>query len=403
MLDKEAVFKYHVPGVKELLNPGNDLWDRPLMGEAHHLEASADSFSPGGVTIGDFFESAKIFLRSDEYAALRKGAAFYLGRDPSVSKIDSIDIFLEKHGAFYHPSKVEVKLDACETLAFVLNAAVSSAGLSLIEQEYQCLERLNLLEGSDSCIPRVFGMDILNSKENEIGFFLARWFQGFKEFHITDSPEKEEIALWRADGGLIPVPYPAYFSIFEQASRILTRLYNVTTFEQVFPWHHAAGDFVVKKNKEVFDVRLITVRRYASMVETDSDRESPCLEDIHTGLLFFLTNLSIRMRIDRINGTGEYCFFSQDIIPFILRGFFTELSLKKIEYLPEVNLYETFFRFLLDISPQELHGIFAMLASSGSQNLPETSLIRKNIKTHVVFFRQELTEMGKKCFFIDNT
>jgi hypothetical protein len=44
---------------------------------------------------------------------------------------------------------------------------------------------------------------------------------------------------------------------------LLTAYYNIDTGEQIFPWHHAAGDFVVTPLAEGFPVKLIAVRGYA--------------------------------------------------------------------------------------------------------------------------------------------
>ena len=59
--------------------------------------------------------------------------------------------------------------------------------------------------------------------------------------------------------------------VYRQAAFILTLYYDVETFEQIFPWHHAAGDFVVKADEGAVDVRLVTARQYAPMIEPNDD------------------------------------------------------------------------------------------------------------------------------------
>ena len=48
--------------------------------------------------------------------------------------------------------------------------------------------------------------------------------------------------------------------LLRQAAMILTACYDPVTTEQIFPWHHAAGDFVIRCDKDTLSVRLITAR-----------------------------------------------------------------------------------------------------------------------------------------------
>jgi len=89
--------------------------------------------------------------------------------------------------------------------------------------------------------------------------------------------------------------------IYHQASSILTCFYDVETFEEIFPWHHAAGDFVARRANGEMDLKLVAARQYAARVGFPED--SP--QDRIMALVMFLTNLTVRMRLDRIDGVGK--------------------------------------------------------------------------------------------------
>lgn len=94
------------------------------------------------------------------------------------------------------------------------------------------------------------------------------------------------------------------------------------SFSQIFPWHHAAGDFVVRFRDPGLDVRLVTVRDFRPMFDAGAT-EAPrwFLEAL---LLFFL-NLTIRMRLDRLDGVGDLVWADQWVLLAAIEGFFQGL------------------------------------------------------------------------------
>ncbi|SLM29752.1 hypothetical protein MTBBW1_1940079 [Desulfamplus magnetovallimortis] len=362
-------------------------------------------------------------------------------------EITDVDLFLEKHGAFYHPVRVKISLRGGSWRTFALNGALSSQGLSLIEREYNLLKKL---EGKTDghLIPHVFEFGTQECRGMTIAFFLAEWFEDYREFHLTDnsgnfahssehssnssgsfadssehisnfsgkvtdspdhlsdSSEFDTLNLWNSDGTRIEYHRPEYFEIYEKASEILTTLYDLNTFEQVFPWHHAAGDFVAKPLDNGFDVKLITVRSYTSMFLSESEPTFD-KEEINKGLLLFLVMLSIRMRIDRIDGTGKYCLVHHDSINYILKGFFRALNLKRtdtvnyhIDY-QEKTITLQFAEYLELFDHKALLQILDMITDTGNPENPEFIFIKQNIHSHAKFLSQKIGESGKKCFFID--
>ena len=83
----------------------------------------------------------------------------------------------------------------------------------------------------------------------------------------------QKLVLW--DGS----PQPNYLSrqqtrhVYIEISKILTLYYNPRTYHQIFPWHHGAGDFVVRADGDRIEVRLVTVRQYGPLADPEEMSE----------------------------------------------------------------------------------------------------------------------------------
>ena len=393
------IFHYHISGLSGALGSGNPLWHTPL---DNRERADISSVSPA-FTIGDYFKYATSFIRREDAAALKRGIAFHLHREIPLEQIEEISIFLEKHGAFYHPARVQVTVQShASTLVFALNTAVSPPGISLMAAECRCLEKLVPSPSPDSPLPAVFGRGEMPFHDQSIAFFLAHWFQGYREFHATTPPDRgDRIMLWLSDGNTMSVPAAQQSVIYENAAEILTSFYNPATFEQIFPWHHAAGDFVAKEVNGSLNVKLITVRGYNALFDIDKIPEKRDMEDIFQGLLLFLVNLSLRMRIDRIDGTGEYYLLHKETVTATLTGFFRALGHKTIGGHTHGDLQKKFIQFLLQFDSDDFTHVLKLILNAHPHPDKERELIIKNLDSHTENLYHAIWCMGKNRFFID--
>lgn len=382
-------FIYRMAGVDQDLDPGSSLWHLPL-GDG----------KDSGLCLGEFFESAAGFLSVDDFRGLRRGLEFYGEGQRPGEHLLSIEIAIEKHGAFYHPARVTVTLKPGRRFSFVLNTAVAAQGIRVMENEIAALARLER-KFPAVALPRVFDSGQVESGSFDAAFFLAQWYDGYLEFHISGSPEDQHLALWMEDGRVIRLEPPGYFGIYGQAAEILTRLYDLETFEQVFPWHHAAGDFVVKPLDQGFDLGLITVRNYDSMIGVVAGDDDLDMEGINRALLLFFLNLSLRMRLDRIDGTGAFCLVDEQVIPHIVTGFLRGLESKGAGPTGESDSCRGFLEFAGRFDSTELFGILEMTVAACNRDAPEIDLLKKNLAAHARLLVPHLGEMGKKSFFID--
>jgi hypothetical protein len=167
---------------------------------------------------------------------------------------------------------------------------------------------------------------------------------------------------------------------------ILTAYYNPATFEQIFAWHHAAGDFVVKQASGRIDVKLVTVRKYAPLftgVEADT-------EAIFQTLLLFLLNMSIRMRLDRLDGIGQFVWAGTQAVRGTLLGFLDGLALQARHQLIPEQLAQYAREYIKALPKNELHDLLSAIVGRYHPQMPELDLIRSQLSSHATAIKDAI-------------
>ena len=373
-------FRFFLSGRTQPLEPDCKLWNLPLPVRREDTGINADQNYSLSVTYGDYFEAAGDFLIKNDYEVI-SNALSYVNEWTSLEQVKEIKISLEKHGSLYHPSKIEVIAEQ-SAIPFVLNVAISKTGIEYINNEYFTLKKLNS-EFSNSFTPAVYGHGDFTGRNNlQFGMFLGEWFEGYSEFHISKdhSDGKEKIFIWDNLNGNLFISEDKATEIYSQASMIMTCFYDVNTFEQIFPWHHAAGDFVVKQTGDALDVKLITVRQYAALYETDTENSNP--DPIFEGLLIFLIVLSIRMRLDRLDGTGDIVWADIIAVEGTIKGFREGIKTKTRSGVLPYNFIDKFRVYLQSISENELFELSKTIVNSFNKSAPDMPVIRRNLAKH---------------------
>lgn len=371
-------------------------WDSPIPLNRNMLEGLSANEPENLFKVGDYFESVRYFLRNQGVDPILAYASKMLGRDISKNDIETFNVFLEKHGEFYHPARIDVVING-KIFSFVLNVAISTPGKNLIKKEFNILKRLNK-KYPVSFLPEVFCQGEMQTKQNRnISMFLGEWFGGFHEFHISHDPEagKNKIKVWDPEGSLF-LSDKRTAKLYRQAAKILTMYYSIDTFEQILSWHHAAGDFVVSITGNNLDLRLITVRNYASMFRCDKNLD---IENdpgsILESLLLFLLNMSIRIRLDRLNGVGDLVWSDNIAVENCLLGFYQGLKLKYLEGL-QMGFADAFFNdYLSRFSRLTLYELSVSAVSRFYQNTEEVHIIQSNLKEHIEVLNAEIHSVIK--------
>jgi hypothetical protein len=184
------------------------------------------------------------------------------------------------------------------------------------------------------------------------------------------------MALWDSARGRYSLSELQAREIYRQAATILTMYYDVETFEQIFPWHHAAGDFVVQADKKSIEVRLITARQYAPMLEPSGGVSA------HEALLFFLLNLSLRMRLDRFDGVGPVAWADDACVDATVEGFIEGLRVKKRQRWISKHFLDEFVKHIRTFTEKDLEDRLEALVGACDQSAPDIPVIRNHLKRH---------------------
>ncbi|MFH0726283.1 MAG: hypothetical protein V2B19_08055 [Pseudomonadota bacterium] len=379
-------FHYHLPGTPQLLSAMCSAWHSPLPADRFSAEAPSSVKNSSDPTYGDYFTAARHFLAADGFATLVGAVSSRLGRSVLYEELHEIHITIVKHGAFYHPALVTVHSSG-SSLQFVLNTAVSKPGRQTMENEYPALEKLGK-SGANAYVPTVYGWGRGETRDGRpVDMFLADWFDGFHEFHLSRNATSNrlQICVWDDERGLFFLSAEEASDLYRQTAFILTACYNPRTFEQIFPWHHAAGDFVVRLDTSGLHVRLITVRQYASLFRDIeiAENESAQRKHILLGLLFFLLNLSIRMRIDRLDGTGNLVWGGEETVSAVWEGFFSGLQHSFFPWPFREDMASTVSTFLAAMPVSEVFDLARAAAGGFHPQTPERSLIDRHLLDHV--------------------
>ncbi len=349
--------------------------------------ARTPSDRSAGVTYGDGFRAVQRFLSAERWARPLQ-AVQHLTQEPiRLADIREIQIRLEKHGAFYHPFRVTLVLSD-RSLHLAVNIAVSEAGRRGIQDEFHRLRRFDT-----DRIPRVFAFDRVRlDAQRRLPLFLAEWFEDHHEFHLCRDPRDGSCkpALWLGgDRNPVFLTEGQARAAYRGVAAILTGFYGLATTERVTSWHHAAGDFVLHLlDEDHVDVRLITLRDYRPMMANPTSDPETALD----ALVVFLLDLSIRNRLDRLDGVGEIAWAEGDVVEATIEGFAQALRSRSKEF-PSEGI-GAFFRHLASYPPEEMVALFDAVVSRFPQNTPEASLARRGSQPHV---EQLLSAVQTEC------
>jgi hypothetical protein len=355
-------------------------WRMPLPLSPAGSAGSGEPPVGAEVTYGDYFTAVHRFLEGEGFIALTGALRERLGQSLTAADLGPIRIYLEKHGHFYHPARITVAV-ANRRPAFVVNVAVTKIGRSYLKADFDNIRLLND-RFPYRFLPQVYckGEATLPGRSRRLEMFLGEWLEGYHEFHLSGGPAEmnSRLVVWDPVKGAHRLSKQQWVDIFRQIALILTAYYDLETFEQIFSWHNAAGDFIVKTDAGKIDLRLITVRKYAPLFADVSGGVDTILQ----AMLIFWLNLSIRIRLDRFDGVGPFGCAGDDMVEAALNGFFDGLALQvRFGRIPK-ELPDLFAGYLKALASDDrdtlLEGIVGRLKCHPS----EKALIRKHLKRH---------------------
>jgi len=375
-------FNYFLSSIKNQVQKDNKIWK----------SAIPVSLKPPKETLGfsfsyrDYFTAARSFLSANDCKIITAAVSQSTNQSITLSDIKGVNIFQEKHGEFYHPARVETIVGE-KKYSFVLNVALSETGKNCMKREYELLQRLSI-KFKNSYIPDVYGRDEICLDHNlNIDMFLGQWFEGYHEFHLSQehAGSRKKILAWDPACGGFLLSKNQTRDLYRQAAMILTLYYDIENLNQIFPWHHAAGDFVIRIKDSQVDLKLITVRQYAPIFDHINriEEKTRSLQFIIEGMLVFFLNLSIRMRLDRLDGVGDIVWSDDCAVVETIKGFYQALALKpQVPSIPEPQA-DFFFDYLSALPESQLYDLSSSIANSYNPIAPEVPVIKDQLESHV--------------------
>ena len=334
------------------------------------------------MTLADFFHIVTNFVLGSAGPALASALSRSWGRDVTLRDIDNIIIRYEKYGTLYQIVSAEIFSGSLKDM-FTISAALAPTAQENIKMEYNLLSYINTKTGL-SYLPRVFS---INSQDIEkdgvvdtVVLSLAEWFEGYHEWHFSKDEEgKDAIVLWDMGKGNRPASDLEAYAIIREASRILTLYYDVDTSERIIPWHHGAGDFIVKTDSGNVDVRLVTARGYEAFTSSDAcDATNPLW-----GLLNFFIELTTKMRLDKLEGMGDSTWAGSAFVTAAIEGFVQAMKTKEEQGQCGAFTFADFITSAKALSQDEIEqSINSQLSEYQARDTSDYEVIKAHLKEH---------------------
>ena len=334
------------------------------------------------LTLGDFFEGIRHFVWQNQGRHLSHLLSKIQGSPVTPGDIETLVLRYEKYGTLYHVISIEAGTKK-NNLKFALSVAQFQEARETLDREFQLLGRLNQ-KYEYPYIPQAYFKDIQVVKKgpHRETFLMAlcSWFEGYHEWHFQkDHNHADAAVIWDMEKGYQSASKKEVNEIIRLASKILTLYFDPKTFQRIDPWHHGAGDFVVKKAQRGIDVRLITVRGYEPMAAFSADQSlSP-----GDALLLFFLELTIKMRLDKTEGIGSPLWASHSIISPARDGFLEALRLKENRGDISPVLVEGFIDHARGLSEEDLYSKLVQFARKYRFTDPiDYACIHQHLKKH---------------------
>lgn len=351
------------------------------------------------LTLHDYFGALQKFILSNDgkhlHAALAK---MKLQGRKKQADISEILIRSEKHGAFYHIASIEFAgLEKKKKVA--ITTALAGAAKSSLKEEFLLMQQLASM--NPDFLPRFFCREGVtwptDSGAEEFYMVLGEWLDDFHEWHLSVNPatKKQQIQLWDYKNNYRFLSDAESYELLRQISYILTCYYDPNSFCQIYPWHHGAGDFVVKAKAGTISVKLITVRQYEPLVHFVQAEEPDRL----VAAIHFLLNLSLRIRLDRLDGVGEPAWLGDVAVRAAVEGFFSGLDAasksKSFSTVPIGDLLE----ILRSFDALEVRDMYeSLLEIYADEDQDDLRLIKKKLTDHAAELHETLQNFPLKRF-----
>jgi len=342
------------------------------------------------LTLKDYFGALQKFILTDGGKHLHDVLAkMNLAVNKSPADISEIHICSEKHGAYYHIASIK-PAGLQKNAKIAVTTALTDSAKVLLKNEFSLLQKL---AGKNSeFLPALFCKKTVpwhtDSGEAEFYMVLGEWLADYHEWHLSKNPATKErqIQLWDYEKGYRYLSDDESYEVLRQAAYILTCYYDPISFRQIYPWHHGAGDFVVNTVAGI-QVKLVTVRQYEPLVHFAQAEP----HDRLVAAIQFLLNLSLRIRLDRVDGVEEPAWLDAFAVEGAVAGFFAGLGAASKTNSLAVGRLEEFLEIMRSFDTREICDMYdSLLAIYADEDQDDFFLIREKLSEHAADLQKAL-------------
>lgn len=388
------VITYHLPDLEHPIGTDDPIWSSFIPTGRDHFTGHHPKHTDASIRYGDYFKGIQDVIKQNGFQAIIDAGACQIDQPITVGDLKEVRICLEKHGEYYHPARLEIFTHQ-DHYTLVANVAFSNSGQATLKYDYMNMIRLTQ-EYPYSFLPAVYHLGKIDlGKTHRTPYIcLGQWLERYNEFHLTRRSDEttDYLIVWDAQRGNHYLSSDQRQEVYRQAALILTAYYNLETTEHISAWHHAAGDFVVADDETSgqIDLKLITVRKYAPLIQEIPRGAAAAFQ----ALLLFLLNMTIRMRIDRLDGVAEMAWADDHALEGTLAGFFQGLALQvHHDIIPEdVPVY--FKEYLSKLSAEDALDLLASMVARMPSDSPELSLVETHLQNHAAGVYRTIRELS---------
>ncbi|MFH1076844.1 MAG: hypothetical protein V1753_08430 [Pseudomonadota bacterium] len=341
---------------------------------------------------GQYLNMVKEFISQDTYQPILKAASKRLGKNILIQDLKEVIIYSEKHGSLYNVAKVGAHI-IDSIIPFAVNVAFTPQAKRYMSREIPALLRL---AGQLPCpyLPAVYETgeveyESQKGMKSSASMFLAEWFHDFYEFHLSIDPldNRQKVIVWDYDRGNSYLSNEQTYDLYKQIAITLTLYYDPDDFSQIFPWHHAAGDFIVMlQGDDKVSVKIVTARGHAPLIYFLPDEA----EQQYTALTHFFSLLSLKIRLDRLDGVGDIAWADDFVLYAAADGFFE--ALKEKTRLKKINIGDiTEFALLLSsFTSKDWKDILFTALDVYEKEDPDLTVILNHLDEHTLQLSQAM-------------
>lgn len=276
--------------------------------------------------LGDFFDAIRDVLLGNGGQGLTTMLSRIRKKESLPGDVKAITIRYEKYGTLYQVASVDI-VSHQDTLRLAVNAALTPHAREHIVTESNLISSLTKKAGLPY-LPHVYSVNPWRIEKDgrveHMAVAVMEWFDSFHEWHFSGDPHgTERIVIWDMERGNRFASHDEAHSIIREASKILTLYYDIDTGKRINPWHHGAGDFIVKTDSAHVELRLVTARGYEAFTQATHP-----IADPFSNLLHFLVELTMQMRLDKVEGVGQSSWAHHSFVVPSVQGFLEGMKTK---------------------------------------------------------------------------